>query len=443
MTVSVKGTLSVLGHWIGFCILCNGFLAVKQAPWLLALFLPAFLALQVTVGRPFGDLPTRRLRIERHGTDCLTVFLWGTLISLGVHGWLLSRLWPEKVWDVLLSAIWCVAAWSVVFWNGMLSVGLTSSQLGLITRLAGFLFGGIPLVHLPILGRILSLCRREIAFESQKVRVNREREAQAVCRTRYPILLVHGVFFRDSKILNYWGRIPDELEKNGATVYYGEHPSAASVPDSAEELTRRIRWIVQESGCEKVNIIAHSKGGLDCRWAIANGAAPYVASLTTVNTPHRGCLYAEHLLKNIPEKAQQKIARAYNAAAKRLGDRNPDFMAAVWDLTAKVCTERDEKLRLPEGIYGRSVGSVLAKSRSGKFPLNVAYPVVKHFDGPNDGLVAVTSFSWGEDFTCVKPTGKRGISHGDMVDMNRENIPGFDVREFYVNLVQDLKRRGL
>ncbi len=425
----MRRTLSVLGHLAGFCLIGNGFPAIRRSPWLLALFLPAYLVMQVTVGRPLGDLPTRRLRLERHGTDALTVFFWGVLISLAFHGWLLWRLGPGQIWEVLLSAVWC-AAWYILFWNGMLSVGLTSVQLGLTVRLTGFLFGWIPLVHLPVLGRILTLCRREIALESEKHRVNAERKAEAVCRTRYPILLVHGVFFRDSRILNYWGRIPDELEKNGATVYYGDHSSAASVPDSAEELTRRIRWIVQESGCEKVNIIAHSKGGLDCRWAIAHGAAPYVASLTTVNTPHRGCLYAEHLLKNIPEKAQQKIERAYNAAAKRLGDREPDFMAAVRDLTAGVCTERDETVALPDGIYGRSVGSVLVRARGGRFPLNVSHPLVRHFDGPNDGLVAVTSFSWGEDFLCVEPTGKRGISHADMVDMIRENIPGFDVRDW-------------
>ena len=39
--------------------------------------------------------------------------------------------------------------------------------------------------------------------------------------------------------------------------------------------------------------------------------------------------------------------------------------------------------------------------------------------------------------------GKRGISHGDMIDLNRENFEGFDVREFYVELVADLKKRGL
>ncbi|MGN0374887.1 MAG: hypothetical protein ACI4EN_05245 [Butyrivibrio sp.] len=42
----------------------------------------------------------------------------------------------------------------------------------------------------------------------------------------------------------------------------------------------------------------------------------------------------------------------------------------------------------------------------------------------------------------LSTNGKRGISHGDMIDLNRENIPGFDVREWYVQLVADLKNRG-
>ncbi|MFR6496123.1 MAG: hypothetical protein ACLUOF_06770 [Ruminococcus sp.] len=29
-----------------------------------------------------------------------------------------------------------------------------------------------------------------------------------------------------------------------------------------------------------------------------------------------------------------------------------------------------------------------------------------------------------------------------MIDLNRENIPGFDVQEWYVQLVQRLKRKG-
>ena len=50
---------------------------------------------------------------------------------------------------------------------------------------------------------------------------------------------------------------------------------------------------------------------------------------------------------------------------------------------------------------------------------------------------------WGTKYTFLTVKGVRGISHGDMIDLNRENIPGFDVREFYVQLVAGLKERGL
>lgn len=89
-----------------------------------------------------------------------------------------------------------------------------------------------------------------------------------------------------------------------------------------------------------------------------------------------------------------------------------------------------------------SVMSVCHKARSGRFPLNMTYRLVNWFDGPNDALVAVDSAEWGSRFTLLEPAGRRGISHGDVIDLNRENIPGFDVREFYVQLAAGLKDRG-
>ena len=95
------------------------------------------------------------------------------------------------------------------------------------------------------------------------------------------------------------------------------------------------------------------------------------------------------------------------------------------------------------GIYYQSFGSKLNRPSSGRFPLNLSYLLVKRFDGPNDGLVGEKSFAWGEDYQFLTVKGKRGISHGDVIDLNREDIPGFDVREFYVQLVSKLKERGL
>jgi triacylglycerol lipase len=243
--------------------------------------------------------------------------------------------------------------------------------------------------------------------------------------------------------LNYWGRIPDELECNGARVFYGHQHSAAAVADCGAELACRIREIVAETGCEKVNVIAHSKGGLDMRYALQNhGVAPYVASLTTVNTPHRGCLFAEKLLSSLPDKIKNRVADSYNKTLRVLGDETPDFLAAVSDLTAEACQSLNEQLSFPEGIYAQSVGSVMGHPRKGQFPLNLSYRYVKNFDGENDGLVGESSFAFGETYPLLRTDGKRGISHGDMIDLNRENIKDFDVRAFYTELVSDLRERG-
>ena len=124
-------------------------------------------------------------------------------------------------------------------------------------------------------------------------------------------------------------------------------------------------------------------------------------------------------------------------------------MAAIRDLTATGCAALEPHLAGEsnpeplEGIYCQSVGSLMPRAKGGRFPLNLAYPVVRFFDGPNDGLVSETSFAFGEKYTLLTPKGGRGISHGDMIDLNRENIEDFDVREFYVGLVEELKNRGL
>ena len=90
----------------------------------------------------------------------------------------------------------------------------------------------------------------------------------------------------------------------------------------------------------------------------------------------------------------------------------------------------------------QSIGSKLNKAAGGRFPLNFTYHLAKYFAGTNDGLVSESSFHWGSSFQMLTVRGDRGISHGDMIDLNRENIPEFDIREFYVQLVANLKQRG-
>ncbi len=384
-----------------------------------------------------------RYRLLLAGNIILCLFL--AVAAIAVWRFIVMLHYAITVHDFshLLSFLLVTAFAFVIFWVGIIIVYVSSRQLGFKVRLWGILLGMIPIANLVMLFIILLITGKEAKTELQKCRLNESRKNAKICQTKYPLLLVHGVFFRDFKHFNYWGRIPDELIKNGASVYYGNHSSAASVDGSAKELEQRILQIVQETGSEKLNVIAHSKGGLDMRVAIAKTSiGPYVASLTTINTPHRGCEFADYLLEKIPASQQNAIASTYNLAAKKLGDPDPDFMAAVKDLTFSSCSKLNETIKDVPGVYYQSIGSVLSRPSAGQFPLNMTCHLVHLFDGKNDGLVGEKSFPWGNHFQLLSVPKKRGISHGDMIDLNRENLDGFDVREFYVQLVADLKKKG-
>lgn len=386
-----------------------------------------------------------RLGVLNRGGELLLLYLVTALPSVALAVWAGVSLFPARMHLGVLIAhcVILLLAEGILLLSGGLRVFATSVQMGVKWRVVMLCLWWLPLAGY---GFAWKLCRtglREYREETARCVLERQRAEEKLCATKYPVLLVHGVFFRDSKLLNYWGRIPEALTQNGASVYYGNQQSAASVADSARELADRIRQIVAERGCEKVNIIAHSKGGLDARYAISClGVDEMVASLTTINTPHRGCVFAEQLLNITPAHFQNKLDAAYNSALRRLGDQNPDFLAAVRDLTASACGKLNEAAPDSPSVFYASVGSYVRKARGGQFPLNVSYDLVRHFDGRNDGLVSVESAKWGARFTLLEPLGMRGITHADVIDLNRENIRGFDVREFYVQLVSDLRRRG-
>lgn len=432
--------MAILSAVIIACCANSFFLIADQ----LMLFPVVIAAFIISLGLPYFSnrtFPNRAIALCNFGSTILAIFAVTLVVSIVWQITLIVDRAPV-VFDYSVSL--CIIAETIVFWLGIILVYCSSVQLGIRLRTLGLLLGLIPILNLVMLFTIISVTAREVQVETEKFTLNQQRNSEQICRTKYPILLVHGVFFRDFRYLNYWGRIPQELIDNGATLFYGNHESATPVAKSGRELAQRIRDIVERTGCEKVNIIAHSKGGLDCRYAIAHeNIAQYVASLTTINTPHRGCKFAEVLLQHTSFAMQRRLANSYNKTLRRLGDKQPDFIGAVQDLTSERAQELDLAMPTPEGVLCQSVGSRLNRATSGKFPLNVSYHLVKYFDGPNDGLVGQDSVAWGSRLTFVTVTGNRGVSHGDMIDLNRENIPGFDVREFYVGILHDLQQQGL
>lgn len=405
-------------------------------------FLFIFLVINIYPSLLLKKLESDKLSKIRNGYRLLELFIITLVFSIA---FLLVNIFIYHIsYKILIiNSIIIFLSELIIFWNGMLRVYFFSYQLGLRYRTIGLILGAVPVLNIVMLFKIINICRNEVEFENNKLIINKKRKNDEICKTKYPILFVHGVFFRDNELLNYWGRIPSELKVNGAKVFYGNHSSALSVEESAHEIFSRVKEIIEDEGCDKVNIIAHSKGGLDCRYAISNlGMDKYVASLTMINTPNKGCMFADYLFEHTSKSFKRKLADSYNFTMRKLGDKDPDFLSAVKDLTSTNVRDLNSKMKRIDTVYYKSIGSKLEKASGGRFPLNLTNNFVKYFDGANDGLVGEESFKYGDDYTFIEPTSKRGISHADIIDLNRENIEGFDVREFYVQLVSELKDRG-
>ena len=268
------------------------------------------------------------------------------------------------------------------------------------------------------------------------------------CQTRYPLVLIHGAGFRDLKWPVYWGRIPAALQKRGAVIRYGLQDCWASTETNAAEIVRRIDAILAETGAEKVNIIAHSKGGLEARMAASSlGAGAKIASITTVATPHRGSGTVDRLFR-MPRGLFSLAAFAVDNWIRVVGDKKPDFLEVCRGFTTEAMARFNRDNPDVPGIFYQSYACVMGHPFS-DINLSTANFVVDRLEGPNDGLVTVTSASWGENCHVLRSNGFRGISHLDAIDLRRAPLSRkagagvSDICDVYVQIAEDLKQRGL
>lgn len=109
--------------------------------------------------------------------------------------------------------------------------------------------------------------------------------ASTYAKTKYPIVLVHGIFGFDSIFgIDYFYRVPADLRSNGAKVYVASLSPVDSSTARGEELLKQMQQWAARDGVKKFNIIAHSQGGVDARY-VAGVAPSLVASVTTVASP--------------------------------------------------------------------------------------------------------------------------------------------------------------
>ncbi len=124
--------------------------------------------------------------------------------------------------------------------------------------------------------------------------------AQGYTQTKYPIVLVHGLFGFD-KIgpVEYFYGIPSALRSGGAQVYTTAVSAANSTEVRGEQLLVQVKQIVAATGKGKVNLIGHSHGGPTSRY-VASVRPDLVASVSSVAGVNKGSKVADIALGLVP-----------------------------------------------------------------------------------------------------------------------------------------------
>ena len=258
------------------------------------------------------------------------------------------------------------------------------------------------------------------------------------CKTEYPIILVHGIGYADYTQKKYWGIIPDLLRDEGAEVHFGGQESYGKVIDNAIQLEGTIERILAQSGKEKVNLIAHSKGGIDARYLISQlDIGDKVASLTTMATPHKGVKGID-IISDKSRIALDAILEIFGTMLKIDGGDKPEDVNAFMQLTEDYMTVFNEMVPDNKGVYYQSYAFDMVTATSDP-TMTVFYNLIKKLDGPNDGLVSVESAKWGDFKGVFTGENNEGISHTAAArGLNREDY----IHNLYINIVRDLKKRG-
>ncbi len=256
--------------------------------------------------------------------------------------------------------------------------------------------------------------------------------------TKYPVILVHGLAIKQSWALNAFGKIGDALEADGNDVYVADHDGFGRIATNAEQLRVFIENVLEKTGKEKVNIIAHSKGGLDSKYMITElGMDDKVASLTTLCTPHRGSIVASWIWK-LPRFMKVTIAFFINKFYKYfLDDKHPDALATCEELLP--VDEGVDTLNFSSKVYCQSYSSSMKHARD-CFILAIPMQLTKRFEKlENDGLVSVES---------AKFANYRGealdssVSHSQIIDLFPRGSQREQIYAFYKSICNELADMG-
>ena len=260
-------------------------------------------------------------------------------------------------------------------------------------------------------------------------------------QTRYPVVLMHG--FGMLAGLRRGGHLHEEamnLRLHGVVAYAPNVASYNTVAARAAMWEQRLAHILEETGAERLNLIAHSMGGLDARLLIhQHGFHEVVAVLTTISTPHRGTYLAEFLLRQ-PERLRRWGVDLVNWMGENaLEDATADAQQALHELTPAYLDETFNPAvpDHPDVAYWSYGGAAGKGTDAGINPfLKLWNPIIYDREGANDGMVSVRSARWGTFLGTVE------ADHAQQIGLNTLTTSTFDSNGFYCEIVQKLAAAG-
>lgn len=254
---------------------------------------------------------------------------------------------------------------------------------------------------------------------------------------KYPVVLVHGLAAKTFPFLNAFGSIPRFLQEKGLKIYVPNPDGVGTIAGNARQLQAEIESICQTEGCEKVNLIAHSKGGLDARYMIcALSMHPKVASLTTLSTPHHGSRLSATLLQ-LPKWVLQPLAFLINCFFRLFGDREPDILSVARELTDSAMETFNASVPNHPEVYYQSYSS--QASRENAFLVYIPYQISRHCEqDETDGLVSVRSSRWGEYQGHIDGD----LNHVQIISLTGSKRKRQAVAEFYLQIITQLRDMG-
>lgn len=272
--------------------------------------------------------------------------------------------------------------------------------------------------------------------------------------------------------VEYWMGVKERLEAKGCTVITSKVPAFGGIEERAvilnaflEKESKKLKETMnkgqvyntedvdskasfKEGERVKLNLIAHSMGGLDCRYLISRipNKSYNVVSLTTVSTPHRGSEMADYvvaLFENLKEAAPV--------------DTNKQVLPpSFYELTTQYMSYFNKITPDDPQVSYFSYGAYFEPKWYSTFvvPWRIIYTASN--GEPNDGMVTVRSSKWGEYRGTLPNTDHLDLINwknkiqkdiGKLFENTSPSVektvkPEIDILNFYLQIADDLARKG-